>query len=346
MGVSQELIMASAITEDPTKLLMAVPATIMGVGAIAKSFALVHQNEVAILTRKGAPRLKPEISQRIINEIADELPDLRTRYSRRAPVNHETIDLSDLREYDLSDSPENWVDSRRNSARMKVRRLDKNERRKRVNEKIDGLPDEVAEEGIYQIAGQGIVPLIPFIDRAIKISVAHQTTPLETFPLDSQDGVTVGVESAITWNVNPSGDNPYYATFRINNDKETKIKDKTKELEQTVAWICTQGMGLVLRGRSYQQLNAFDPKEVTASMQKVCRADLARFGVNLGMAWLNLPARTPAERIAQAIERGVDPAAIDHAADPAAAKMIAAAAFAGAEGVTNVLDFQKPKPAA
>jgi hypothetical protein len=198
----------------------------------------------------------------------------------------------------------------KNSAAKSKKELKKSgELTKQIDERLVELAqdDELREKGLYQIRGRGVVWLRPFVDSVVKINVASQTTPMERFPLDSLDGPQVEVIPGITWNVRADGDNPYKALFEINNEKETKVKEKTHELEQTVSWICSAGLTQVLRNRKYEEIRNFDPKEITDITRQICGDDLLRFGVNLSDVWLKFPAYTPAERLAQALEGKPDP---------------------------------------
>jgi SPFH domain / Band 7 family len=304
MSVSQELVMAAGIAEDPTKLVMAIPATVVGVGAAAKSFTIVHQSEKGVRTRRGAPMLKPEISSKIISELADELPDLRIKYFSWDDLSLDKVptNLPDLRT--RSDYVKGRMLEYRNRPEARVKQLEKHDLRERIAEKIENLDDEIKEQGIYQIAGRGIVWLYPFIDSVVKINIADQTTPLEPFELESNDTRQrqVLITPSLTWNVRPDADNPYKALFNINNEKETKIKNKTQELEQTVGWICAEALGIVLRDMKYDDLKNFEPDNITKATSELCEKDLLRYGVNLGAVRLKPNVRTSAERIAQAIE--------------------------------------------
>lgn len=270
MGLIQETIPVASVITDPSKLIMALPATILGVGTAAKSFTIVHQSEMGVRTRRGAPMFKPEINEMIASDIGG---------------------------------------------------LPKDECRELVKNRIDELPETERDKGIYQIVGQGVVWLVPFIDRVVRINVADQTTPLGDFPLESEENRQVSIDSSITWNVRHDGDNPYKALFNINNEKEANLKDQTRELEQTVSRICASGLGRVLRGRSYDNLLNFDRVEITNCTQAICYDDLLQYGVNLSEVWLDPIVRTPAERLAQAIQGNPD--------SPNAGMIVGAAATAG-----------------
>lgn len=240
------------------------------VGA-AKSFTIVNKSEMGVCTRSGDPMLKPDIQERIFCQIWQDLI--------------------------LS-----------GSEHTQVWQLPNLERKERIDEKIDELPEEVTEQGIYKIVGRGVVLLVPFIDRVVKINVANQTSALKPFELESRDDVLTNIAAGITWRVRRSADNPYKALFEINNEKEGKLKTKTQELEQTLSWIAVDGLGRVLADKSFDELKKFDSKDITAKMREECDKDFSRFGAELDNVWREPPTRTAAERLAQAIEKSnLDP---------------------------------------
>ncbi|MDL2362952.1 MAG: SPFH domain-containing protein [Patescibacteria group bacterium] len=274
-NLNPELLEISAFISSPLPLISAAPAAIIAGTSAAKSFTIVHQSEMGVRTRGGAPMLKPEISNRILQEICDELPERRIR------------------------------------CLSQINQLPKDERRERINEKIDELPEEIREEGIYRIVGRGVVWLRPFIDHVPKINVADQTTVISPFELESEEDTQMLVTPSVTWRVRSDFDNPFKALFNINNEKESRLKNKTQELEQTVEWICSEGLGLVLGDWTYQRLKKLstsDKAEITRKTKELCDKDMLKYGTQIEAVRLKPSARTAAERLAQAIEKNPDSA--------------------------------------
>lgn len=187
-------------------------------------------------------------------------------------------------------------------------------------EYIEGLDEEIKHQGIYQVRGPGLVWLRPFIDKVVTVNVTHRTTPIpEGFDLESVDDRQFRIIPSVTWYVRSDGDNPYKARFKINNEKDNKDEKKDDELEQTVAWICARGLGIVLRNKTTEDLINHDPAEVTQGTRERCADELLDYGVELHDVRLKPVVRTPQEVLKQGIENTQHPS--DAAMIPAAAAL-------------------------
>lgn len=183
------------------------------------------------------------------------------------------------------------------------KRLSARDRFEIRNTIIDELPEERLAEGIYKIVGPGPHLVPPLFGGIAKIPVNIRTSPVEDdFAVESNDGQQHLVKPSFMWRVRRDGDNPHHARFKINNDRRMSDRERDRELEQTIVWICLDGMAVALRNRSAENLQNLDSIELTNATREARAGKLLEFGVELVDILLRPVARTPEERLAQALE--------------------------------------------
>lgn len=170
--------------------------------------------------------------------------------------------------------------------------------RKKISE------DEIDKIGRYVTLGPGIYPVVPLLQKVVKINVKDRTDRVQAFNIESKDGQLFNVNPIFTWAILPNGDNPYKALFEVNNEKDNKDNEKILELKQTVLGISIGGLGKVLSGRTSSDLIEIDRREVNAATIEECRNELLEYGAALKRVVLEPITRTGAEVLKQGIERG------------------------------------------
>jgi hypothetical protein len=166
-----------AAVPSVTKVLTFASPGILLSGAVAKAYETVHKTEAAVIAERGDPMLKPEIYALVAGEICRELPERRIGFSGIAALKH----------------------------------LPRRERRERIQEKVDALPEYMTRDGVYRVVTNDRVWTIPLIQKVVKINVGHQTSNIPPFAMESSDDVQINVNPAIAWRVRADGDNPYKA---------------------------------------------------------------------------------------------------------------------------------------
>lgn len=179
---------------------------------------------------------------------------------------------------------------------VKTYRGDVIERRGRTEE-------EIAEIGRYVTLGPGIYPVLPLLQKVVKINVQDRLAKADPFDLESSDGQLFQVTPQFIWRVRADGDNPHDALFKVKNEKDNKDVAKDHEIQQIVVGLCVDGLHRVLRGMTALDLKNVDSREVGEETKNECREDLLEYGTELRR--LILPPVTPkdSEVLKQGLER-------------------------------------------
>jgi hypothetical protein len=288
--------------------------TAMGLSALLtslKAFAIVHQGEAGVKTRRGGPSLKSEYKW-LFKTLEDRPLELTEDELQKANERLERFGYRDL-------SPE----------------------------QIALLSDEELEGGIYKIRNKrGIVPLVPFIDHCPKINIRDRAKEIE-LPVVSVNERNQKekheIKATVGWFVRPDGDNPYKARFNLNNERDNKDKDKDLELETKALGIFRAGLGRVLSNKSSDELieiNHRDPEGVTEQAKIETNERLLPIGVALRDVDLEPITPVDARELGRALKESKSSEEVQEAA--AASRIISkdAAAKDGTGNVYFLSDFR------
>lgn len=168
--------------------------------------------------------------------------------------------------------------------------------------------EELAEVGHYVTLGSGIYPVIPLLQKVVKVNVQDRTERYQGFDIESEDGQLFTAEPIFTWHVLRNGDNPYKALFNVKNDKDNRDVARDFELQQTVLAICAGSLRRVLKGRSSENLKNIDDRKVSDLTIEECRDELLEYGSALRRVRIPSITRKDSEVLKQGLERSGTPA--------------------------------------
>jgi hypothetical protein len=285
MSASQE-ILASAITQDPTKLIVAIPALVIGIGAASKACTIVHQGEMGVRFRRGMPLLQPEYE----DLLQANMSLLLSEEEREALTREKRDDMIQAMRAELSP------------------------------EQLEAGIYRTEGQGVkWFFPGIGNVLKISVAANTSALSTSQNPILVET--RDKKQYVSENARA--TWHVSRDGDNPYKALVKLNNEKDNKDKDKLKELTETVVSICMRGLSRVLGDMESEKLEVYHDEAtevITNQVREKCQDELGEYGVNLRSVWLPQVVRAGEQILKEGLIGGRDPMGAGMAAGYAAAK--------------------------
>ncbi len=161
-----------------------------------------------------------------------------------------------------------------------LRRHKKHERQMLKEQYVEKLRKENPDRGYYKVVGPGFYPLIPVMQRVVTVGIADRSIrSLEPIKFKTEDGVHRQTHPAFTCAVMPDKDYPYFARFKLNNEKDNKDPNKDKELEQMTLRICEEGLSLVLANMSNKAIDNYKPDQVTNKTRRKVARDLGEYGM-------------------------------------------------------------------
>jgi hypothetical protein len=167
--------------------------------------------------------------------------------------------------------------------------------------------EELDEIGHYVTLGPGIYPVVPLLQKVVKVNVQDRTERYQGFDIESEDGQLFTTDPSFTWHVLPNGDNPYKALFNVKNDKNSRDVARDFELQQTVMGICVEGLSGVLEGRTAEALKNIDRREIDEEAKEECRDALLEYGSALRKVRIPSITRKDSEVLKQGLERSGPP---------------------------------------